>query len=96
VGVVWLVLRRGPLETSEGRSPKFHTIQLVVQAIQSFDQIVNNCIFGRLRHRCFASILGRTIPHSGSRSWPAFWFPLAVIMRLTCAGRGTRLAPPND
>jgi hypothetical protein len=80
--VTGLVLRHRLLKAPERRRPKFHAIQIFAQAVQRFDQIVDDRFFGLFRHHSWASI-PQSLDHLiglllsspwGSRYFVALWF----------------------
>ena len=72
-----LVIGHRMLKAAQRRSPKFHAIQILVQALEGFDQIANDHIFGRFRHRGGPLSVG--LGHSAMllevKRLRAVWFP---------------------
>jgi hypothetical protein len=79
IPIARLILWYRLLEASQSGRPKFHAIEILAQAIQRFDQIVDDHFFGRFRYHNWASI-----PHRADRligifslmlkDFGAFWF----------------------
>src|ERR1051326_8568985 len=86
------------LEVAQCRGPQFHLVQIVAQAIQRVDQIVDDNILGRFRHGtrvqlCLLSDVNngstRSVPQkalSDEKAWMAGSTP--VMPNLCRAGSG--------
>jgi hypothetical protein len=79
IPVVWLIPWYGLLKAAERRSPKLHAIEILAQAFQRFDEIMDDHFVGWFLHHCTASISqGSDHPINISSRTPrrfvALWF----------------------